>query len=46
MFNKSTICRTANTLIKEGHSWSEAFRLAWQLGGDGLNYGMRLRLAV
>ncbi|MDR1206747.1 MAG: hypothetical protein LBL26_14905 [Peptococcaceae bacterium] len=47
MYNKSTICRTANTLIKEGHSRSDAFRLAWRLAKGtevkvaGVSFGKR-----
>jgi hypothetical protein len=47
MYNKATICRTANTLIKEGHNRSDAFKLAWQLAKvmespvAGVSFGKR-----
>ena len=31
MFNKSTICKTANKLRKQGYTLSQAFRMAWRL---------------
>jgi hypothetical protein len=44
---KSSICRTANYLVKQGHSRSEAFRLAWVLAKGttsavaGVSFGKR-----
>jgi hypothetical protein len=46
---KSNICRTANYLVKQGHSRSEAFRLAWVLAKGtttavaGVSFGKRPR---
>lgn len=31
MFNKSTICKVANKLRKDGYTLSQAFRMAWRL---------------
>lgn len=31
MFNRSTICKTANNLRKQGYTLSQAFRMAWKL---------------
>jgi hypothetical protein len=47
MYNKSTICQTANRLTKEGHSRSESFKLAWTLAKNpevkvaGVSFGKR-----
>jgi hypothetical protein len=47
MINKSTICRTANALTEEGHSRSDAFKLAWSLAKglvtkvSGVSFGKR-----
>lgn len=31
MFNRSTICKVANKLRKDGYTLSQAFRMAWRL---------------
>ena len=31
MFNRSTICKTANNLRKQGYTLSQAFKMAWKL---------------
>jgi len=31
MYDKANVCRTANGLIKEGYTRSDAFKTAWQL---------------
>ena len=47
MINRSNICRTANALVKRGHSRSGAFRLAWALAKEpevrvaGVSFGKR-----
>ena len=47
MINKSNICRMANAFVKQGHSRSGAFRLAWALAKEpevrvaGVSFGKR-----
>jgi hypothetical protein len=47
MYNKSTICKTANALIREGRNRSDAFKVAWKLAKGletkvaGVSFGKR-----